>query len=77
VKADNTAKRSREFSNGVESMRTMFLSKLHGRVGICMTCGKATCPDKAAGSTLPDEIPTDTLLEVVNDVAEQFGQPRI
>jgi hypothetical protein len=70
-------KRPLQFRNGIDTMRTMVLNDLHHRLGLCMTCRKVNCPDKASGSTLPPDIDTAVLIEVLNDVAERYGVERL
>ena len=69
-------KRTQEFRNGVETMRTMFLGELHRRYGICMTCHRPRC-EHGSNTTLPGGIETDRMLEVLNDVAERYGADRL
>lgn len=66
-----------EFTNGLETMRTMFLHELHRRVGLCSQCGATACFEHSAGSKLPATIRFEDVVTALNDVAERYGQPRI
>ena len=69
-------KRPLEFTNGVETMRTIFLDELHRRYGICMTCKRVGC-EHGGNTDLPGSMDTHRMLEVLNDVAERYGKPRL
>jgi hypothetical protein len=72
----SSKKRPLQFRNGIETMRTMFLSELHRQYGICMTCKRPRC-EHASGTDLPGTLETHRMLEVLNEVAERYGAPRL
>ena len=77
AKAHRKPEAVKQRKNGAEELRTYFLNRLHRSVGVCMTCGKVSCPEKTSGSTLPSEMSQAEVLAALNDAAQDCGLERL
>ena len=77
AKAHRKPEAVKQRKNGAEELRLFFLNHLHRSVGVCMTCGKVSCPEKTGGSTLPSSMSQAEVLAALNDASQDVGLERL